>query len=93
MFWEDLTPEERQSWITLAYTMHLKVVGSPKFEMVGDSEITLENGCTITGNGAGIKVNGAGIKVNGEAVITDSRVAALEAQVADLLARVAALET
>lgn len=86
VFWEDLTPEERQSWITLASTMHLKVLGSPKFEMVGDSEITLENGCIVTGDGTGLKVNG-------EAIAADSRVAALEAQVADLLARVAALET
>jgi hypothetical protein len=85
VFWEDLTPEERQSWITLASTMHLKVLGSPKFEMVGDSEITLENGCTITGDEAGLKVNG-------DPIVTDSRVATLEAQVADLLARVAALE-
>lgn len=86
VFWEDLTPEEQLYWIELASKGHLKVPGSPKFEMMGDSEIALRNGCTITGNETGIKVNG-------EAIAADSRVAALEAQVADLLARVAALET
>lgn len=93
VFWEDLTPEEQLYWIELASNGHPKVPGSPKFEMMGDSEIALRSGCTITGNETGIKVNNKEVATN--YVVDSENTATVEYlynQLQLALARIEALE-